>query len=868
MKRKIIVAIFTFLSVLVLPLTNANADDTATYRYKRMRLNSFIDVFPSGMKIGNQDVLIGNHEGYRTLEVHIVEHGNDMYQGYCLHLGKQITRDARLGLHEGFGDLVDSNGSKLDDNRQSVLKNILASGYQNGNRTVDNFVEGNYVGHGRVSNSCVNETACVRTLATQLLVWEIQLNQRTNYDLTPKGNSNYQNFVTQNNKLNAAYTSILSEAYSLTKTDNFPSKGATIVLKWSDSLGKYVSQKVPLGVYEINKSSLPKGVTISKVDSNNNVVIYSENEISKSSSIEVNYVKGDTSTKSQTFRWYKFLDYSNNQDVLMGSYSVTQKSNFNIKTESGKFYVSKIDTVTNKYLTGSKFDLYKCPASTGCTSKNATKIKTIDLTKNAKPVKIDVKKSGKYLLKETVVPYGYTSIGEFTFNVSISASGSTSISSISNNTAKLQISKGTIVKNSLVVGNKPKNITIKKVTVVKANGKNKTMNVKGATFQIKDSKGNLVKFTKDKNGVYRYDTAGKITNIQDDNLSQYMITLLPKGNYTLIETATPYPYTLANKEEDRKTYIQIDKNSNLLTCNSTYKKCTKVTSATVTVKNFNTKVSITKYGNSGKKLPGVKFELYDSKKEKQIPVIETKVGRYRYNTLEGGDPIKLVTNDVGNIIIDNLPAGTYYLKEVETVEGHVIDKDNEWTKFTLTVTKTQAKTVYMSISNAKSEFTFYKIDEDGNYLSAGLFKLQVYNEKLAKFEDVPVIYHEKENYYTIDKTNKSDIYTFTPVNGMVTFKNVDSKTKYRVVEIEAPEGFVLPKENEAYVEIVMNENGYASGDSVLINRKITVEEEASAQAELIINISTGQDRIRYALIIGGILTVIIALFVIKGKLKK
>ena len=54
----------------------------------------------------------------------------------------------------------------------------------------------------------------------------------------------------------------------------------------------------------------------------------------------------------------------------------------------------------------------------------------------------------------------------------------------------------------------------------------------------------------------------------------------------------------------------------------------------------------------------------------------------------------------------------------------------------------------------------------------------------------------------------------------------------------------------------------------MINKKVTVEEEASAQAELVINISTGQDRIRYALIIGGILTVIIALFVIKGKLKK
>ena len=47
--------------------------------------------------------------------------------------------------------------------------------------------------------------------------------------------------------------------------------------------------------------------------------------------------------------------------------------------------------------------------------------------------------------------------------------------------------------------------------------------------------------------------------------------------------------------------------------------------------------------------------------------------------------------------------------------------------------------------------------------------------------------------------------------------------KYRIVEIEAPEGFILPELSETQAEIVINENGYAQGDSVIINKKTDIE---------------------------------------------
>lgn len=855
--KKRFIGIFIFLVALILPLTNANA---ATYRFKRMVLNSFIGVYPSGMKINGYNVDIGSRNGYRYIEAHVVEDGSSIYHGYCLHVGKQIYSDAALGLHNGFDELRDSAGNAISPDRQNLLKNILASGYQNGNRTIDNFVSGDYVHSNSTVGTCVNTEICAKVLATQLLVWEVQAGARNDYSRDPKGNDAYNRFVIENTALKSVYNSILDGAESLTRKDNFPASGKTYVLSWSDSEGRYISSPINVANYTILNPNT-NGISVEK-DSDNTVKVYSSEEIKNPVKIDAKLVKGNTLESSETFRWYRFINHSDAQDVLMGNYSVTLNDSFNIKTESGKFLISKVDSETKKLLKGSKFNLYKCSGS-NCSSKEF--LQEIDLTTNAQEAEVRIKKSGTYLFEETVVPYGYIGLGQFMVDFVInSESENAEISKIYTNSANIQkMDDGSLRYYSLVIENKAKEIIINKVDG------NTNAPINGATFQIKDSKGNLVKFDRTKSGIYRYSSTGTITNLVDSTKSQYNIALLPEGEYTIIETAVPYPYVLAGKKEDRERKIKIDKNSDLLVWNYNTKSYNKTSNATITIKNFKTLLVVKKTGTGGVPLNGVIFEIYDSTKSKQIILsINTKTGEYEYVEGQTGKPIQIFTNSNGNAVIRYLPAGKYYLKETVTIDGYVIDETNEWTQVEIKVGKDNAPRVDKTITNAKNEFSFYKIDENGNYLSEGKFKLQVYNNKTSKYEDVPLIYHEKDNVYTIDKTGESDVYIFTPVNGIATFKDIDSKTKYRVVEIEAPEGFVLPKASEAQVEFEINENGYAIGDTILINKKIIIEEEANAQAELIINISTGQERIRYFLIIGGIIIVIVGLFIINRKLKK
>ena len=67
---------------------------------------------------------------------------------------------------------------------------------------------------------------------------------------------------------------------------------------------------------------------------------------------------------------------------------------------------------------------------------------------------------------------------------------------------------------------------------------------------------------------------------------------------------------------------------------------------------------------------------------------------------------------------------------------------------------------------------------------------------------------------------------------------------------------------------IFNENGYVVGTTTIINKKVTVGEGAEAQAELIINISTGQQRIRYAIIITVLVVAIAGLIILNKKMGK
>lgn len=876
MKKKLIN--FTiFVLIFLLPFINVSAV-TWKYRFKRMPISDIVSNYQSEMLISSSGTCKndgnGNHPGCMklsyiggkyTLAIHEVNNGSSYYHGYCLHAGKQIYENATIGSHKGFDDLPNINEKTLSDKAQEVLKNIVASGYQNKKGNIGNIVKGNYSALG----TCPSKDRCRKVLVTQVLVWEVTSGARTNYAYKPNvsnpSNSPHNVLIDKNSSLESYYKQVLSKAKEMSSEGSLPdSLGKTHILKWSDAKNAYISNSINIGDYDVTTKNTST-LTISSKNKKNEVIVTSTNKINSKKEIKVEKIVGNYSDESLSFRWFRFGKDKNGyaikngtaQDVLLGDYARKFDNKFYVKTESGSFKISKVDADTKKTLLGSKFNLYKC-SGTNCSSK--TLLREIDLTSQAQTVSVSIDKSGTYLFEETKVPYGYENLGEFMVDFNINGSNA-EITKIYTNSANIQkLDNGTLVKNSLVIENAPKNFTINKIDGTT----NKPIN--GATFQIKDSKGNLVKFEL-LDGKYRYSTSGTITNLVDQNSSSYVITLLPKGDYSIIETAVPYPYSLSSSEKERTTEIRIDANADLLVKNSSG-SYVKSTNAAITIKNFKTIAEIIKSGDKGEFLEGVKFELYDANKKNQIRLVQSSESVYDYSQDQSIEPIQIITNSVGKITINYLPTGKYFVKETVTVGGHVIDQTVEWTELEIIVNKDNSPKVTKTIRNAKATFNFYKIDEDGNYLSSGKFKLQKYNEKRKKFEDVTLLYNEEDNTYTIDKTNESDIIVFTPKNGIVTFVDVEAKARYRVVEIEAPEGFVLPKTSETQAEIVINENGYALGDSVIINRKITVGEGAQASAELIINISTGQNRIRYILIISILSIIIIGLFIINRKIRK
>ena len=102
-------------------------------------------------------------------------------------------------------------------------------------------------------------------------------------------------------------------------------------------------------------------------------------------------------------------------------------------------------------------------------------------------------------------------------------------------------------------------------------------------------------------------------------------------------------------------------------------------------------------------------------------------------------------------------------------------------------------------------------------------------------------------------------------NGIATFIDMKSSSEYRIVETKPPKGYVLQKVSDT-ASVTIDESGNAFGLLVLTNKQVSAQ-LGQAQAELIINIDTGQSRIKYAIIIGSIIVIIGLLLVLQKKKK-
>ena len=634
-------------------------------------------------------------------------------------------------------------------------------------------------------------------------------------------------------------------------------------MSWDSLNKKYTVTVKGLGSYDEEcESDNPK---VNVVLNDDDSVTLSSTETIKDAKITCSFGRGNGSVENNDmFRYFRFTT-KGLQDMLYGSGYKVYSDWFNVSSENSSLLIKKVD-VDNKSVSGAKFTL------THMTNLDYS----VNVDGNGSAQNLIL--SGRYRVSETTIPDGFDKINDF--NITVNAKthkitncdgqktddAGTVVSCMNNQVKVAYANNGTI---ELTIIDMPKNIKILKV--------NKDGSpINGAAFEIRDKNNTLLKFSIGAGNVYKFDAAGTVTTISNPSVNPYTIALLPEGEYKIIETAAPANYRLPIDEASRTTLIKINANRELSIYDNNRKTYVPAGTATVRVINYNTNIKVHKTGN-GKPLEGVQFELYNSDRSVKIKSTMGFPGRYTYadDQTTAGNTV-YVTNASGDITIDNVPEGTYYLKEIATIEPYVLP-DGVYTKVDIKVDEKGVSVngnytlSTIEISNTPNSFNFYKRDPEGNSLSGGKYKLQKYNKKTKKYEDVKLsevqndgTYADNADVFKEDSTNGEIQFTLT--KGVATFIDMESATTYRIIEIEAPEGYDKVSADDTAI-VTIDEHGNASGLLVLVDPPLP-DEDASAFAELIINIQTGKQRILYAAVIFVVVGAIAGLIIYNNKKKK
>ena len=163
-----------------------------------------------------------------------------------------------------------------------------------------------------------------------------------------------------------------------------------------------------------------------------------------------------------------------------------------------------------------------------------------------------------------------------------------------------------------------------------------------------------------------------------------------------------------------------------------------------------------------------------------------------------------ISNESGEIIINDIKKGDYIFREVEAPAGYVIK--NVDTKFTIS-----DKSVELRVVNSKTpekdkgRHDFMKTDEAKKPLGGAMFKVMTKN-KDGKFEPV--------------KKDGKDYIVTSADNGKFAVEDMDYG-KYYLVEIKAPQGFILLSEPVEF-EIKKQADDKTISIAFITNKKDTI----------------------------------------------
>jgi len=404
--------------------------------------------------------------------------------------------------------------------------------------------------------------------------------------------------------------------------------------------------------------------------------------------------------------------------------------NFNIENEraKGSITINKIDEYVNS--SKQKIPLQGATFDIMDTDQNVLATKTTDI--NGALVASELEWGKLYTIKETKAPSGYEPTTQTTY---LSKNGKDKV---------------------IEIQNKRKTGT---VTLTKQDEKDGTK-LQGATYGLY-AKNSIY----DKEGNEQYAPDTKIAEATTDENGKVTFEKLQWGDYYIKEISSVYGYELSNEKHEFTINEQTVENILEKTEKETRKKA---------------HLQILKLDEKGNFLQGVQFALY---KENGVQVIKTD---------ENGDEIKYITNEAGQLNINDIEWGNYYIEEINVPEGY--ERLN--TKFTFSVTRQTFENDNTAITSVTNSETNEQVSVIKNNRLSGKVKLTKYACDASGNETETIL---PQAIYELYKSNGQLLGEYTTdENGQISVQDLEWDSYY-FIEKQAPQGYSISDKKIAFV---------------------------------------------------------------------